>query len=189
MTREPLPDIPTAEAWLEEQGMTDELRRHVHLIARIAEHLAQRLRDAGEDVDPVLAHRGGLLHDMAKLSAKQAGHSHELMAAEILIQRGQPELAEIARRHAMWAPLTEGQQPETWEQKLVYYADRIGQHDRLVGIDARLLEIAQRRPELRDRIEDYRAAALAQEAEIASRLGVGVPELWREIELAVKDRS
>lgn len=184
--KQPLPDIRTAETWLAEQGVEGELLAHVRLVARIAEHLAQRLAAAGEDVDPVLTQRGGLLHDLAKLSAKQAARSHELMAAELLLARGQPELAEIARRHAMWAPVTEDQQPATWEQKLVYYADRIAQHDQLVGIDARMLEIAQRRPELRTRIDNYRAAALAQETEIAARLGVSQPELWCELEHAVK---
>ncbi len=180
-----LPDIPTAEAWLAEQGVDGQLLGHVRLVALIAEHLARRLARAGMKVDPILAQRGGLLHDLAKLSAKPVARSHELMAAEILLEHGQPELAEIARRHAMWAPLTEGQRPETWEQKVVYYADRIAQHDRLVGIDARMLEIAQRRPELRARIDEYRFAALQQEAEIAARLGVSLPELWRELELVL----
>jgi putative nucleotidyltransferase with HDIG domain len=187
--QQPLPDIPTAESWLAEQGVEGQLLAHVRLVAAIAEHLAGRLADAGEPVDPVLAHRGGLLHDLAKLSAKKVARSHEVMAAEILLAEGQPKLAEIARRHAMWAPLTEGQKPGTWEQKLVYYADRIAQHDRLVGIDARMLEIAERRPELRDRIEAYRVAAQSQEAEIAARLGLSLPELWREIELAVEERG
>ncbi len=180
--KQPLPDIGTAESWLAEQGVEGELLGHVRLVAAIAERLARRLAGRGYDVDPVLAQRGGLLHDMAKITAKQAARSHELMAAEMLLARGQPELAEIARRHAMWTPLTEDQKPETWEQKLVYYADRIARHDRLVGIDARMLEIAQRRPELRSRIEEYRAAALAQEAEIAAALGLTVADLWRELE-------
>lgn len=183
---EALPDIATAESWLAEQGVEGPLLAHVHLVATLAEHLARRLRDAGEDVDPALAHRGGLLHDMAKDTAKKMARSHEVVACEMLMARGQPELAEIARRHAMWAPLTEDQVPETWEQKVVYYADRIALHERLVGIDARMLEIVQRRPELRERIDDYRAAALRQEAEIADRLGVSAPELWRELELAVE---
>ncbi len=186
---QPLPDIPTAESWLAEQGVDGQLLAHVRLVATIAEHLARRLQAAGESVDPVLAHRGGLLHDLAKVSAKKVARSHELMAGELLDQQGQPELAEIARRHAMWAPLTEGQRPETWEQKVVYYADRIAQHDRLVGIDARMLEIAGRRPELRERIDEYRAAALQQEAELAARLGVSVPELWRELELTVEQQG
>jgi putative nucleotidyltransferase with HDIG domain len=179
-----LPDIATAEAWLAEQGVEAELLAHVRLVARVAEHLAVRLAAVGEQVDPVLAHRGGLLHDMAKVSAKKQARSHELMAGEILAERGQPELAEIARRHPMWAPLTRGQHPETWEQKLVYYGDRIGQHSRLVGIDARMLEIVLRRPELQDRIDEYRTAALSQEAEISARLGMTVAEMWRELELA-----
>ena len=104
---------------------------------------------------------------MAKLSAKDAGRSHELMAAETPARRaGSPSWPKSPRRHAMWAPLTEGQRPETWEQKVVYYADRIAQHDRLVGIDARMLEIAQRRPELRDRIDEYRVAALRRKRKL-----------------------
>ncbi len=186
---QPLPDISTAELWLATQGVEGQLLQHVRLVATIAEHLAQRLKDVGEDVNPILAHRGGLLHDLAKVSAKNVARSHELMAGELLDAQGQPELAEIARRHAMWAPLTEGQRPETWEQKVVYYADRIAQHDRLVGIDARMLEIAGRRPELRARIDEYRAAALAQEAELAARLGVSAPDLWRELTLAVNQRG
>jgi putative hydrolase of the HAD superfamily len=181
-----LPDIITIEAWLAEQGVEGELLAHVHLVARIAEHLARRLAAAGEGVNPILAHRGGLLHDLAKDSAKPAARSHERMAAELLRERGQPELAEIALRHAMWAPVTPGQEPQTWEQKLVYYADRIAQHDRLVGIDARMLDVATRRPELRARVEDYGAAALAQESEIAAHLGLSVPDLWRELELAAR---
>jgi putative nucleotidyltransferase with HDIG domain len=181
-----LPPVAICEAWLAEQGATPELLEHVRLVAKIAGHLARRLRDVGEEVDPTLAERGGLLHDLAKISAKRDGTSHDLMAEALLLERGQPDLGEIARRHAMWAPLSHGQRPETWEQKAVYYADRIAKGGELVGIDARMLEIVQRRPELTDRIEAYRAAAFSQEAEIADRLGVSVSDLWRELEGAVR---
>ena len=178
---QPLPDTQTAETWLREQGATEELLAHVRLVATVAEHLAERLAAAGEAVDPTLAQRGGLLHDLAKISAKDAARSHEVMAAELLRGKGQDALAEIALRHAVWAPASEDQRPQTWEQRVVYYADRIASHGRVVSIAERIADMRQRRPELRERLPIYEAAALAQQEQIAQRLGVSADELLREL--------
>ncbi len=69
-----LPDVPMCLAWLAEQGVSDGLVRHVRLVAAVAFRLAELLRVAGEAVDPLLAHRGGLLHDLAKF--ERAGRRH-----------------------------------------------------------------------------------------------------------------
>lgn len=185
MQDQPLPDVSTAEDWLAAQGVGGELLGHVRLVAAIAEHLARRLVAKGERVDPILAQRGGLLHDLAKVSAKQAGRSHEQMGAELLRDRGQLALSEITLRHAVWAPSTDDQRPETWEQKLVYYADRIAKGPQLVTIEERIADMWGRRPELRDRLPEYKQAALAQEAEIAAALGLTREELRRELEREV----
>ncbi len=100
-----LPDVPTCLAWLAEQNVTGDLLPHVRLVAAVAFRLAERLAAAGEDVNPLLAHRGGLLHDLAKASAKERGVSHEREAGRLLRERGLPALARIAERHPVWAPL------------------------------------------------------------------------------------
>lgn len=182
---QPLPDIATAEAWLAEHAVRGDLLAHCRLVGAIARHLALRLRALGEAVDPELAHRGGLLHDIAKHAAKGTGISHEVMAAQILRERGQPELAEIVLRHGMWAPVTEGQRPETWEQKVVYYADRIAMPPRVAPIAERFADVRRRKPELADVLPAYEAAARAQEQEIAARLGLTEEELRRELEREV----
>jgi putative nucleotidyltransferase with HDIG domain len=182
---QPLPDLSTAEAWLAEQGVDGDLLAHCRLVAAIAGHLAARLRALGESVDPTLAHRGGLLHDIAKHTAKDSGVSHELMGAEILQGLGQPAIADIVARHAMWAPLTERQRPETWEQKLVYYGDRVSMPPKVAPIAERFADVRRRKPELSEVLPAYEAAAHAQEREIAERLGLTTEELHRELEREV----
>jgi putative nucleotidyltransferase with HDIG domain len=180
-----LPDIPTAETWLAEQGVDGNLLAHCRLVGAIAQHLAARMAALGEPVDPVRAHLGGLLHDIAKLSAGANGGSHEIAGAQLLRKMGQPELAEIVRRHAMWAPLTPDQRPETWEQKLVYYADRIAMPPRVASISERFVDVRRRKPHLSEVLAAYEAAAHAQEREIAGRLNLTTEELRRELEREV----
>jgi putative nucleotidyltransferase with HDIG domain len=180
-----LPDIPTAETWLAEQGVDGDLLAHCRLVGAIAQHLAARLAALGESVDPVRAHLGGLLHDIAKLSAGANGSSHEIAGAQLLREKGQPELAEIALRHAMWAPLTPGQRPETWEQKLVYYADRIAMPPKVAPISERFADVRRRKPHLSAELAAYEAAAHAAEREIAERLNLTTDELRRELEREV----
>jgi hypothetical protein len=107
------------------------------------------------------------------------------MGAQLLRDLGQPEIAEIVARHAMWAPLTEGQRPETWEQKLVYYADRVAMPPRVAPIAERFADVRRRRPELAEVLAAYEAAAHAQEREIAARLGLTTDELRGELEREV----
>ncbi len=175
-----LPDAGTCLTWLAEQDATGELLPHVRLVAAVAFRLGERLAAAGEAVNPLLAHRGGLLHDLAKASARQRGVSHELEAGRLLRERGLPALARIAERHPAWAPLTPGQQPATWEEKLVYYADRISEPSGIVSIDERMAAMLARRREQTSAVDEasstdeaaYRAAARSMEQEITGRLGM-----------------
>ena len=172
-----LPDVPACLAWLAEQGASDGLVRHVRLVAAIAFRLAELLRWAGEAADPLLAHRGGLLHDLAKDSASSAGLLHDDLAGQLLRARGFPDLARIAERHPVWALTDPTDCPETWEEKLVCYADRLADGGRLVGIEARMAGLVKRRPELAAESAAYRRAALALEAEITGRLATDAPAL------------
>lgn len=167
-----LPDIPTCLAWLAEQGVSGELSRHSNLVAAAAFCLAERLAAAGEPVDPLLTHRGALLHDLAKVSARGTGLQHDELAGRMLRARGFPDLARIAERHAVWALVDPARQPETWEERLVCYADRLADGDRLLGVEARLAALLARRSELGAEVARYREAGLALEAGIAGRLGL-----------------
>ncbi len=182
-----LPDATTCLAWLAQQGASADLTTHVRLVAAAAFRLAERLAAAGEDVDPLLAHRGGLLHDLAKASAAARGVSHELEAGRLLRERGQPALARIAERHPVWAPLTADLRPTTWEEKLVYYADRISGPTKIVSIEERLAEMLARRRERNAAAAAYGAAAHAVEQEIARRLGLTADDIMAWLRNVIDD--
>ena len=181
-----LPDLAESLALLAEGDVSPELLAHCRAVAAVAFRLAGRLQAAGETVDPLLAHRGGLLHDIAKVSAKRTGQLHDELAAALLRARGFAELADIAACHTVWAAAAGARRPVTWEQKLVYYADRLLEEDRLVGVEARMAGMIERHPDQAEALRGYLPATLAVEAHIAGRLGMSPVALieWLRAEVA-----
>ena len=174
-----LPDFQTCLGWLQEQGTSSLLLLHVQMVAACAYRLAERLRAAGEDVDPVLAHRGGLLHDLAKLSAKytQPSHNHGTYAAKLLRQKNQPALAEIAERHLLFSMLGDGPAPRTWEEKLVFFADKLVEGAHIVSIQNRLEALHQRYPADAATMQSCLPLLLQMQAELCERLHLTPTEM------------
>jgi len=138
------PSILEAVNWLVEQGASANLLSHVNMVAALAYQMAVWLRHAGEQVNPVLAHRSGLLHDLAKVPARAQKLDHGRLAAEMLADRGQPELAQIADRHVLFNLIHEDRRPRTWEEKLVYFADKLVERGQIVTFRQRLEALQER---------------------------------------------
>ena len=176
LSRELLPEVQTCHTWCLEQGFTFEAWQHVSLVAAIAYQAAVWLRARGLDVNPVLAQRGGLVHDIAKFSAPQINPqvSHAEVGASLMREYGQPALAEIARRHMIRLAETD-KEPRTWEEKLVHFADRLADGPRLVTLDERLNALAQRYPHNADVMRSQRDYEASLQAEICSAAGLATP--------------
>lgn len=174
-----LPDLAECLQWISQQDMLPQVERHSYAVAGVAFRIAEALRDRGLPVDPLLAHRGGLLHDLAKLSGKRQGRPHGALAGELLRARGHPDLAAIAERHMMLALLDPASpdRPATWEEKVVHYADKIVSGEALVGLPARLDDLCLRYPDNAERIRRCEPAVKALEAEICAGLGKTPGEL------------
>jgi len=172
-----LPDVVDCLDVLAEQQVAPATMEHCLAVAAVAFRLAWRLRDRGEVLDPLLAHRGGLLHDLDKAAALRQGRAHGELGAEVLRERGHPELARIAARHLMFAMLDPHQRPATWEEKLVFYADKVVEGDRVAGVEERLAALCRRYPENAEPIQRCLPLVLELEAEIADRLGVAPADL------------
>jgi putative nucleotidyltransferase with HDIG domain len=78
-----------------------------------------------------------------KLIAEYQGLCHEEIAYELL-RKKYPELALTIKKHRYTAILEEKEKPATWEEKIVYYADKRVMHDRIVPLKERLEEAHKR---------------------------------------------
>jgi len=75
--------------------------------------------------------------------AKYDGTCHEEAACELLKAK-YPELALAIKKHRYAALLDEKDRARTWEEKLLYYADKRVMHDRIVPLKDRLDEAHKR---------------------------------------------
>lgn len=173
-----LPDAATCLAWLAGSETPYNILAHVQLAAAVAYQLAVWIAQTGERLDPLLAHRGGLLHDIAKMDSirqgKERGEAgdHGQMAYQLLLERGETELAEIASRHMVFASADYPRRPLTWEQKLVNYADKLAEGSRLAPLEERLEALKGRYPQFAVQLEQSGPQLYALQEEICARLGV-----------------
>lgn len=188
-----LPPIGLCFSWLAEFNASAQLLCHIQLVAAAAYQLALWLTEEGVPVNPVQAHRGGLLHDLCKLaqpgSIAAGRNDHGSAAADVLIQRGQPMLAEIARRHMLFCILDDRRKPTTWEEKLVFYADKLIEGGQVVSLDTRLQALRLRYSNDVDRIAASAPALFELEAEICSCLNRTPDELLLQLNSALYGRS
>jgi putative hydrolase of the HAD superfamily len=173
------PDHLTSLAWLVQNGATFTLLSHLSLVSSIAYLLAAWLRNTGQRVNPVLAHRGGLLHDLSKIESLHLKtlpgttiSDHARMAHERLLRYNQPELAEIADRHMLFQEPEDPRQPVTWEQKLVHFADKLAEGSRLVAPQERVEALRGRYPAYAAELEASLPALLTLQEEICAHLSI-----------------
>lgn len=140
-------DNPRIQRLLDRYGLPDWLRQHSAVVARAAREMAEGLARSGERLDIEGVCAAGWLHDIGK-SPLLAGdpRDHAELSALVLAAEGLPELAELSRRHIIFAIRDPERAPRTLEEKVVYYADRRGGLA-VVSLDERLREQAERFPE------------------------------------------
>lgn len=182
------PDIQTCYQWYIESGVTHTLLAHVLNVAAISYQIAIWMRDKGYPVNPVLAHRGGFLHDLAKLK-DESQKNHGVLAAEILSKKNQIELSEIARRHLIGNLLSEDNRPQTWEEKIVNYADKLSEGSSVVSLEERLLALQQRYPNFAEKIRKNTPLIKALENEILEPLGCTPEVFLKELKTALFNGS
>ncbi len=142
------------------------LRRHMEQVARVAVYLAEALNKNGQHVMVGLVERAALLHDTVRVTewdtltfeyfdttptpaeiavweAQRQQFPRSLPHAEVNFQvfKDQyPEVEHLIRVHSISAV----PHLNTWEEKVLNYADRRVAHDRIVTLQERLDESFQR---------------------------------------------
>jgi hypothetical protein len=165
-----------AEHYFDRYRYPEWLRTHSRVVGAIATSLATAHAEKG-DVDVRAVVLGGYLHDIGK-SPLLVGDAreHHVLGPLVLAAEGLPELAELARRHPVYAPRDTSTAPRTLEEKIVYYADRRG-GQRVISLEERVDEQLARFPELAPRRAADLVMARAIEAEVFRGIDLRPDEL------------
>lgn len=199
-----LPSHDECRAMIRQCHLPTHILKHSEAANKVGVFLACRLAEKGIEVDVDLVERACLLHDLFRVcdfpledfrpfeqpvtEADKArwrrlkaehGHRRHEDAADAFLKDRYPILAETIRKHRYTAVIDDQDGLESWEEKLVYYADKRAMHDTIVPLAERLDEAHQRsaialakagQPRRQDMEEKVDALIFQLEAEIFSRL-------------------
>ncbi|HET8568304.1 MAG TPA: HD domain-containing protein [Candidatus Limnocylindria bacterium] len=167
-----------ARGFFDAYDYPDWLREHSLVVGRVASVLARAHLIADADLDEEAVIMAAFLHDIGKSPRAHDDGDHADRSAEILRAEGLGHLAEMARRHTVYAPEDPGRAPRDLAEKIVYYADRRAER-RLVSLEERIAGQKARHPAYREALDRQLAAARAIEREVFAGLPFGPGDLWR----------
>ena len=176
------PRLPSREeclALMEDQGMLPNIHSHSLQVARVAHTLTHHLLPAHPHLDMALAEAGALLHDIAKTECLKTKKRHTERGAEILIERGFPQVAEIVAQHVRLSD-GHGNRKSISEVEIVHYADKRVLHEDIVDLFTRFEDLKTRygrTPQERGMIEALYVDSLKQEAKLFRLLPFAPQEL------------
>jgi putative hydrolase of the HAD superfamily len=141
--------------------------RHSITVNKVAVYLAEKLKSAGEEVDADAVDRASLLHDIGRSVTGPEKHNEK--GFEILKSEGFEELGEIVRKHRLDF-ISKPNQLSTWEEKLVYYADKRVNESEIVSLDERIEFLKKKYSKYAGEIEKMKPLIETLEKEIFRRI-------------------
>lgn len=155
MVSEKLPTREQALRLLRKSGCRENVIRHVETVTELASEIAETCREKGIDVNLELVEIGGLLHDIGR--AKTHTVHHAVIGAEIARSFGMPEpVIRIIKRHVGGGITAREAKklgwpkdtyiPQTIEEKIVSYADKLVEGSRRVRIEKTINELSDELP-------------------------------------------
>jgi len=122
--------IPTedeAKTLWDKYNLPEYKRRHVALVAKVAGFIATKFDQLGkfDKLDKPLLVAGALLHDIDKNIPKLPGEQHPDTGVRILRKEGMDEVADLVKTHPLHAILDPKITPKTWEEQILFLADKM----------------------------------------------------------------
>ena len=147
-----LPTPSQAIKALTKAGCSPQVVEHCKVVSQLAVRLARLARDKGIKVDIDLVRVGGLLHDIGR--SKTHGVEHGYLGSSLVESYGfSPTVVRIVERHVgSGIPAEEAVKlglpkrdfiPETLEEKIVSYADKLIEGKRRIPFDEALDKFAK----------------------------------------------
>jgi uncharacterized protein len=152
---ERLPSRDQALILLSKIGCSTKIIEHCKAVANLALEIARLYRESGVDVDIKLIEAGALLHDIGR--AKTHSVHHAIIGSEIAKSLGLPEnIILIIKRHVGGGITMEEAKklgwpkevyiPETIEEKIIAYADKLIEGTNRVSIERTIEVLAKKIP-------------------------------------------
>ena len=169
--------LPTREKCLEllnKHGLFENMVKHSLEVEKISVYLAKKFNQAGIAVDVDFVSRAALLHDVDKAKTIQPGFEkqHGRMGQKILEEEGYPEMGLIVMRHELYN-IFEKSPFDSWEEKIVFYADKRVNDYTIVSLDERFEYLSERygkTKEIRDKLASCKPEVEKLEEEIFSKI-------------------
>ena len=125
---------------LKDNNVPANIIAHVNAVCDFSMKIAGLLEKKGINVNRDLVAAGALLHDVRKLSP----NNHVIEGCKLVKSLGFPEVALIIKKHGLYKLDDEEFLPRTWEEKIVFYADKRIKNDKVVSVDERFEYIRKR---------------------------------------------
>lgn len=171
LNQEDLPGLPDCKNIMAAHGVPENIQRHCHMTAKAAYALACMMNQAGVKVNTILTQRAALLHDLDKLASLNGQGEHGRLGQQLLTALGYPALGRIVGKHVLDMVLDETIRYDTWEEKLVYFADKLVEGERYVLVTERLAALGARYPVIKGKNQALQQVLLQLEAEIFNIIG------------------
>ena len=127
--------IPTKEECLEilrRNKTPSKVIAHSKSVCKVAEKLANNLIKKGIKLNKMLVTAASLLHDV-----ERGKDNHVIKGCLLLKKLGYSEVADAMKKHSLYKLEQKNRQPSTWEEKIVFYADKRCKDDKIVDLEER----------------------------------------------------
>jgi uncharacterized protein len=152
---EKLPSREQALQFLRQSGCLRNVIKHCEAVAELAVEIANACKERGLEVDSELVEIGALLHDIGR--AKTHSVHHAVIGAEIAESLGLPEtVISIIKRHVGGGITAREAKklgwpmdiyvPQTLEEKIVSYADKLIEGSKRVPIERAVKNFSKELP-------------------------------------------
>ncbi|NIA20244.1 MAG: HD domain-containing protein [Xanthomonadaceae bacterium] len=136
-----IPDLETSFSLLRERLVPVHIVGHSVAVAETALLLGEALNAIGRQQNMALLAAAGVLHDIAKFATLKTGEDHAQVGADWLDEKGLKSVSWVVRHHVrlqldMLHPVD--------EKELVFYADKRVQHERIVTLAQRFIDLQDR---------------------------------------------
>lgn len=129
-------EVQIKKLW-DKYDLPENKRRHVALVTKVAGFLATKLNQTiGVSINQSLLTAAALFHDIDKNVTRLPGERHPDTGVRILREEGMEEVAELVKTHPLHAILDSSISPKTWEEKILFLADKMVKYE-IITVDKR----------------------------------------------------